>query len=1284
MKRLKRAWQWLGLGETAPVPAPRVSVIVPAYNAEATLHEALASIQAQTFQDWEAVIVDDGSTDASPSLALAAAQAEPRFRTVSQPNRGASAARNSGIAHARGEWLVFLDADDWLAPTHLEAMTGALAADPDLDAVVCKWVTVHPDGRHGPVQKGVELDQLFATSVGSCPFAIHACLVRKRLVEDVGGYNEDLRTCEEWHLWQKIARTGARFGAVDQVLAFYRRQSLHTLSRTSDQVLEDALRVIDLGLSSCEGVDPADEGFADALARSKHFALIYWGTALACKGRSAEPLWARFDEGAEFTFGEGAIAKTIVRAMAFSLDTFEEALPDIWPQVRPQILAMLRRLETATGLPRLAARVTRRLACDIILARPDGPPCVVEGFHGVSLEACDDITDLMVPLAEAEAVVATVTVAGERVGVLWLPVIGDRVPAGVIKDAMASRLAGQIAAKVVANLPSDSVPPKRRTDPSFLADALLGESSASAGSPVVVSHDGEVPLALELTEALPDVMVGAGEEIALAACIGGVAVARCRIPARGGHIAAKALERAIKTLAGAELTRACLRQAVVGRNIAGLEEMRVRLCRGTEAPPCPPSPVAGPLSSNRIVEQLLTESGAGPVSAVGRGLFEHMFAKAPDPWKYTGAYETVKYEQTLSLLPPRPIRNALEIACAEGHFTEMLAGRVDKLIAADISQIALERAAARCRHLTNVSYEHLDLHKDVLGRDFDLIVCSEVLYFLGDRESLTAAAGRIADALADDGQLIMAHANLIADEPDEPGFDWPHHSYGARMISDVFSAVPGLQLDREIRTPLYRVQAFRKTASRSTQPMEAETIVLDEQPTPVPESVAATVRWQGGYRAKSFSERSGWAKSIPILAYHRIAPPEPGLAGRYNVDPDAFARQMAYLDDAGFHAIGWESLAIHLRYGLPLPGRPVMLTFDDGYRDFKEIAFPILHKHGFIATVFVCPAHVGQTNSWDGGTVGLLDWTEIADLAAGGVAFGAHSLTHVPLTGLSLAEARAELTASRKKLENHLGSEVSIMAYPHGDVDPLVEQLAEAAGFAICVTTHDRHCRLSDRPTALPRVGVHGAMSFERFVAAVSGDVDRSAGPVQKLCTFMESLNRPDSALETMRRWAERCSSQGDFQFHLARLLERRDAPGEALDAYRRAADLEPGRAAYAVNLAAACARQGLRDDALAVVERALSRLPESAELLLQLASLLLEAGRPAEAEAALRKVIDLDGKLVQAHDRLIVACERQGRLDEAVAVAERAVSLFPENAGLARRLKAAGKAARQAVPNAR
>jgi SAM-dependent methyltransferase len=229
-------------------------------------------------------------------------------------------------------------------------------------------------------------------------------------------------------------------------------------------------------------------------------------------------------------------------------------------------------------------------------------------------------------------------------------------------------------------------------------------------------------------------------------------------------------------------------------------------------------------------------------SRFDRQYFEDIFATGPDPWRYTSRYEQKKYEQTLSLLPKRPIESALEIGCAEGHFTVQLAPHVKKLTAADISEAALERAAVRCAACGNVRFLNIDLFEDQLPGRFQLIVCSELLYFASDHAELLRTGIKLAQGLRTGGYLVCAHANLVADEPEQPGFDWDV-PFGAKVVGDALAATPGLHLDRELRTPLYRIQRFRRPHAEATPKPAILEFASHASPDP---HLAARILWMGG------------------------------------------------------------------------------------------------------------------------------------------------------------------------------------------------------------------------------------------------------------------------------------------------------------------------------------------------------------------------------------------------------------------------------------------------------
>jgi peptidoglycan/xylan/chitin deacetylase (PgdA/CDA1 family) len=221
----------------------------------------------------------------------------------------------------------------------------------------------------------------------------------------------------------------------------------------------------------------------------------------------------------------------------------------------------------------------------------------------------------------------------------------------------------------------------------------------------------------------------------------------------------------------------------------------------------------------------------------------------------------------------------------------------------------------------------------------------------------------------------------------------------------------------------------------------------------------------------------GETAELRILAYHRIADSGPASLRRFRVSPSEFDEQLHRLREEGYRAATLDEWRVGSRARRPLRGKALMITFDDGYRDFTENAWPLLERHGFTATVFVVTGAVGGTSAWDadhGDPAPLMGWDEIRELSRHGVQFGSHAHSHRPLCGLSNAEVVRELLASRVALEEQLGAPPSAIAYPYGDFDAVIAHLAGACGYSLGFTCNPRLAELTDHPLELPRFEVRG------------------------------------------------------------------------------------------------------------------------------------------------------------------------------------------------------------------
>jgi peptidoglycan/xylan/chitin deacetylase (PgdA/CDA1 family) len=227
----------------------------------------------------------------------------------------------------------------------------------------------------------------------------------------------------------------------------------------------------------------------------------------------------------------------------------------------------------------------------------------------------------------------------------------------------------------------------------------------------------------------------------------------------------------------------------------------------------------------------------------------------------------------------------------------------------------------------------------------------------------------------------------------------------------------------------------------------------------------ARIACRAGLAASAIALLCGWSTStspvprfhppargvvVPILMYHRVgtdATPMPAITRALTVSPSDFAAQMRWLHASGYHAITQGQLLGALLLGLPLPPRPVMITFDDGYRDVLWNAAPVLHRLHMPATAYVITGRIGGSDS------SFLTWGELRQLERLGFTVGSHTVHHVDLTLEPPESAVSELVDSKRVLEQRLHRPVPWFAYPAGRFDAAVVAEAAHAGYLLAVTT---------------------------------------------------------------------------------------------------------------------------------------------------------------------------------------------------------------------------------------
>ncbi|OAT80220.1 polysaccharide deacetylase family protein [Desulfotomaculum copahuensis] len=228
------------------------------------------------------------------------------------------------------------------------------------------------------------------------------------------------------------------------------------------------------------------------------------------------------------------------------------------------------------------------------------------------------------------------------------------------------------------------------------------------------------------------------------------------------------------------------------------------------------------------------------------------------------------------------------------------------------------------------------------------------------------------------------------------------------------------------------------------------------------------------------------SNQVPILMFHKVNP-DPRVGGLgLRVPPDKFDREMAYLHQNGFHTVSLTDVVEHYRTGKPLPARPVVITFDDGYRDNFTYAFPILKKYHFTATIFVVADTVGGINSFDvrahlQPVNRMASWAELGQMAAAGITIGSHTLDHPHLAQIPPAEAWRQIRQSRMVLEKHLGRPVRVFSYPYGSFNSRVAQMVRDSGYLAAVTTVQGIAGPGSDPWLLKRVRIMGSYDLDKF-----------------------------------------------------------------------------------------------------------------------------------------------------------------------------------------------------------
>ncbi len=588
----------------------KVSIIIPAYNAAATIEETLRSIMAQTYDDWEAIVVDDGSRDDTLQVVLAICQLDGRIRLIQQAHAGVSAARNRGLVEAVADWVLFLDADDLILERHLEHLVEKTWGEPAPDVILSGWSRVAQAGNRLKAERMMADHLTVEAIIRYCP-PIHAFLVRREIVEKVGGFDSELRTCEDMDLWIRVIKTGSTFRILEEASALYRFR-VDSASSGGLRLLEDGLAV----LARAHRADPPvlqptlpyAEGRPEAGLTEEAYYFLCWCAGLELgRGVDARKLLDRAPVGVCCDLESDFIAQRLFYAAA--LFSPQEA-PDeasFWTrriQLAEKFLTALERRSLIAGLARSSGAALEKLVIDNVVSQAS---FLIGKSLPLELEVTRPVYDIYTS-PSVERVLCRVNLGGNEMGMLELPVIGGMVSKYVLSDAIADEFGWKILDqflqsnvygslqvtetenhKIVSRhgvVLTDSIPVDSPALAPFLHERagwalFLQEVWAQRDRPLAWFYDAAIEekaerteqvendwLQIEVSEPLPDLMSDYSL-LQVLVTVGGVAIGVVPITSQEGMVTAHRLRTEITRATGFELCRAAVREGLLDRPISG-------------------------------------------------------------------------------------------------------------------------------------------------------------------------------------------------------------------------------------------------------------------------------------------------------------------------------------------------------------------------------------------------------------------------------------------------------------------------------------------------------------------------------------------------------------------------------------------------------------------------------------------------------------------------------------------------------------------------------------------
>ena len=254
-------------------------------------------------------------------------------------------------------------------------------------------------------------------------------------------------------------------------------------------------------------------------------------------------------------------------------------------------------------------------------------------------------------------------------------------------------------------------------------------------------------------------------------------------------------------------------------------------------------------------------------------------------------------------------------------------------------------------------------------------------------------------------------------------------------------------------------------------------------------------------------ETSVTAPVIDILMYHSISDRD----GPTNIAPAVFKAHMDAIKDAGVPVVTLDDLLDAHAGKAQLPAHSIIITFDDGFVDFADFAWPVMEAHGFTAIVYLPTGCMGGVETWRGALTPprhLMDWGRVRELLAAGVRFGSHSVTHPDLDSLNARTLLEELRSSKQTLEDMLGIAIDHFAPPYGVADFYARSTVERL-YKTSVGTRFERATLQSDLNDLPRLEMFYYANPDRWLEHVQGKGDMYMKRRQTMRYARENLYRP-------------------------------------------------------------------------------------------------------------------------------------------------------------------------------